>query len=397
MPALTDAERRPTRAMAAAAKKGLKLRAEHGRGGTAVGVARARDLSNRVTLSEDTIIRMHSHFERHAVDAQAPGWESETEPSAGWIAWLLWGGDPGRRWAKVRRDKIMAARKRKAALPALVQRAQTRRRSPTAREAERIHGRALRDATRALAEAWGGALTAQRDRLIRRLASIDAARGVQSRCLPLPGRPMVQRVIVADDVAALFSVATDALNLAEAVGRVVESVVRVGWGMFRGWLGDIVWEPTLSPAPRLLAEQVTFVTENTKREIEATLLEGIKAGESVGDLQERVRSSQSFSAARALTIARTEAARALNAGSHQAYQDAANIGVSVKVEWRRAPRAVEPERSHRRCHGQQVAPGGMFVIPSGQDTGATALYPGGFSIARQDINCRCATRPIVED
>ena len=399
MPRLTDAERKPTRAMAAAARKGLRLRAEHGRGGTAVGVARARDLQNRVTLSEDTILRMHSYFARHAVDAQAPGWESETDPSAGWIAWLLWGGDAGRDWARVRRDKIKAPKRRTLRLRrGIVTRAARRSRSPSARQAQRLFRSALRSSEAVMARAWSKALTAQRDRIIARLADLDAARGVQSRMLPLtPGAPRVQRVILIDDVLGLFTAAREAIILAEAVTGIVESVVQIGWGLFKDWLGGIKYDPTMSPAQKLLAEQVTRVTETTKRQIEAEVYAGIQAGESLSQIQERIRSSQAFSPARALTIARTEAARALNAGSLQAYNDAANLGIDVQIEWLRAPRVLEPDRSHRRCHGQKVAPGGLFVIPSGEDVGASAPAPGGFNIARQDINCRCSTRPVIED
>ena len=77
------------------AKRGLELREEHGRGGTAVGVARARDLSNGSNISLDTIKRMASYFARHEVDKQGEGWGKD---SAGYIAWLLWGGDAGKRW-----------------------------------------------------------------------------------------------------------------------------------------------------------------------------------------------------------------------------------------------------------------------------------------------------------
>jgi len=79
------------------AKRGLELRKKHGRGGTEVGVARARDLSNGKALSLDTLKRMNSYFARHAVDKEGEGWGKD---SAGYIAWLLWGGDAGRAWAK---------------------------------------------------------------------------------------------------------------------------------------------------------------------------------------------------------------------------------------------------------------------------------------------------------
>ena len=79
------------------AKRGLELREKYGRGGTAVGVARARDLSNGASLPLDTIKRMNSYFARHEVDKKGEGWGKD---SAGYIAWLLWGGDAGWSWAK---------------------------------------------------------------------------------------------------------------------------------------------------------------------------------------------------------------------------------------------------------------------------------------------------------
>ena len=93
---------KPPATVAAAARRGLELRAEYGRGGTAVGVARARDLGNRRTLTLETAKRMVAYFERHEVDLRAPAARRghPDYPSAGYIAWLLWGGDAGRTWAR---------------------------------------------------------------------------------------------------------------------------------------------------------------------------------------------------------------------------------------------------------------------------------------------------------
>jgi hypothetical protein len=103
---------KPTEEMAKAAERGLRLRRKYNKGGTAVGVARARDISNRKNLSEDTVMRMYSFFSRHEVDKQAKGFRAGEKgfPSAGLIAWLLWGSDPGFAWAKRKRDEIMRAR-----------------------------------------------------------------------------------------------------------------------------------------------------------------------------------------------------------------------------------------------------------------------------------------------
>jgi len=93
------------------AQKGLDWRSEYGRGGTAVGVARARDLSNGTSISPDTAKRMASYFARHEVDKQGQGWSPGEDgfPSAGRIAWALWGGDPGQAWASKLTRQIEAA------------------------------------------------------------------------------------------------------------------------------------------------------------------------------------------------------------------------------------------------------------------------------------------------
>lgn len=98
----------PTQAMADEAQRGLDWRAEYGRGGTEVGVARARDISNRADLSDETIGRMVSYFARHEVDKDAQGFRPGEDgyPSAGRIAWALWGGDPGKSWADKEWAKI---------------------------------------------------------------------------------------------------------------------------------------------------------------------------------------------------------------------------------------------------------------------------------------------------
>jgi hypothetical protein len=90
------------------AERGLAWRAEYGRGGTEVGVARARDISNGKNLSPDTIKRMVSYFARHEVDKQGQGWSPDQDgyPSAGRIAWALWGGDAGRTWANKVNDQM---------------------------------------------------------------------------------------------------------------------------------------------------------------------------------------------------------------------------------------------------------------------------------------------------
>ena len=112
--ALGDIDTRPPQSVADNAKRALEVRArkpESERGMTAVGIARARDLANRVALSEDTIRRMVAYFERHESDKDGSTWD---EQGKGWQAWNGWGGDDGFAWAKRKRDEFDRERERNA-------------------------------------------------------------------------------------------------------------------------------------------------------------------------------------------------------------------------------------------------------------------------------------------
>lgn len=93
---------KPTEGMKEEAQRGLDWRSEFGRGGTEVGIARARDIVNDRNLSEDTVKRMFSFFSRHEVDKEAEGFSPGEDgyPSNGRIAWALWGGDAGFAWSR---------------------------------------------------------------------------------------------------------------------------------------------------------------------------------------------------------------------------------------------------------------------------------------------------------
>ena len=98
----------PTLKMAANAKLGLELRDKFNRGGTEVGVRRAHQLANREDLDPSDIKSMYSYFARHEVDKKSTShrWGAKTDPSAGYIAWLLWGGEDGKRWVERKRKNL---------------------------------------------------------------------------------------------------------------------------------------------------------------------------------------------------------------------------------------------------------------------------------------------------
>jgi hypothetical protein len=84
----------PPKDVADTAALGLELREQFGRGGTDIEVARARNLRHRRKLVPETIRQMMTYFRTHEAGPAA------AEPSNDYITWLLYGGDPGRRWAE---------------------------------------------------------------------------------------------------------------------------------------------------------------------------------------------------------------------------------------------------------------------------------------------------------
>ena len=113
---------KPSESVAKAATRGLELRKKNkGKGGLSVqqahkagigsGVARAVSLKNRKTLSPATVRRMKAFFDRHEKSKKIdPGKTHATDK--GYIAWLLWGGDPGRSWANKVCNQMDAADKK---------------------------------------------------------------------------------------------------------------------------------------------------------------------------------------------------------------------------------------------------------------------------------------------
>jgi hypothetical protein len=62
-------------------------------------VQRAVNLKNGDALTLSTVKRMHAFFSRHQKNYRPDNKEPDGGPTAGTIAWLLWGGNAGKAWA----------------------------------------------------------------------------------------------------------------------------------------------------------------------------------------------------------------------------------------------------------------------------------------------------------
>ena len=52
---------------------------------------------------------MASYFARHELDKRGHDWRNEENPSAGYVAWLLWGREPGRNCAEMTKARLQEA------------------------------------------------------------------------------------------------------------------------------------------------------------------------------------------------------------------------------------------------------------------------------------------------
>lgn len=117
---------KPPKGAAAAARRGLDARKEWGRGGLSTsdagkqgigsGVQRATNLANGDNVDEETIRKMHAFFQRHEKNYKPDKKEADGGPTAGTIAWWLWGGDAGRTWAASMVKRLDAEKTKKAAV-----------------------------------------------------------------------------------------------------------------------------------------------------------------------------------------------------------------------------------------------------------------------------------------
>lgn len=136
-------------------------------------------------------------------------------------------------------------------------------------------------------------------------------------------------------------------------------------------------------------ERATKIDRTTKTLLRETLADGVQQGESLTELQSRIeatyKQSRGFRAAR---IARTETVRSTNFG---ALEGMVQSGVPKK-EWLTS-RDQNVRDSHSAMDKQVVARDDFFTSGSGNLT----LQPGGFGVAKEDINCRCTILAVFED
>ena len=146
------------------------------------------------------------------------------------------------------------------------------------------------------------------------------------------------------------------------------------------------------------ATEVTRISETTRKLLSATILKGIKDGDSIEDISKSIRKSNAFSENRATLIARTETHGAMNAGN-MAITKTLALSEPVK-EWNSAM----DERAryyHKSMDGKVVPIDDAFIVATPTKTGIIDYrmqYTGDSNGGAANVcNCRCFTSYYDKD
>ena len=370
-----------------AARKGLELYND-GRGGDglqAQTVREARTIAGRQDVSPDKLRRMRAWFARHESDKR-PGWDRAGKETPGYVAWLLWGGDPGRAWAEqmvAAMDRIDSGKKAQRGPIALGSPEHKAAYEEFGRRADRIIASMRREVTRLLQE-QGAAIADQ--------LAVQAAKALEDE----------------GDIDEVWDEEQWDLIFADALLDQIQTAAELG---AVATLGELRADTALfnldSPDVRaaMTARAQAFarpVNETTWAALKDTLMAGIADGESIDQLQERVTSTMADRiASSAETIARTETIGALTEGSLMGAKAAADTGIDVKKQWLATFDGREREthaRAHDRYQASPIPLDASFSV-GGVDFTSPANPTGGRTraSAAETINCRCAMTYVVAD
>lgn len=130
-----------------------------------------------------------------------------------------------------------------------------------------------------------------------------------------------------------------------------------------------------------LYSDVDALTTLTRREI----TKGIAMNSSYADIARSIEKKGEATLNQAYRIARTESHRIHEEVKFKTINQAADKGADVVKQWD-ASIDRRTRKSHAALDGQLRELDQPFKSPT---SGHTAMYPGGFGIASEDINCRC--------
>lgn len=174
--------------------------------------------------------------------------------------------------------------------------------------------------------------------------------------------------------------------IAPAIERSVHEGVNIGRELLaKKSISEDMFTSDISSYIAMRVNKILGINQTTQSRIQDQIQEGVKNGEAINSIADRVRDVFNMASSRAKLIARTETAGGVNGGSLLYYR---SVGVDQKA-WITA-NDEHVRETHRSCQSQ-----GAIDMDDSFNNGLQ--YPGDQNNgdAGEVCNCRCALRPIV--
>ena len=132
-----------------------------------------------------------------------------------------------------------------------------------------------------------------------------------------------------------------------------------------------------------LYETLGISLDRLKKAVREEISRSIASGQMYAQVASRIDLKMKTGRYNAYRIARTEGQRVTNEATFQAALEARKRGADVLKEWNGIlDGRIRPD--HATLHGQVKEMDEPFEV-----NGYSAMYPSGFGVAHEDINCRC--------
>lgn len=144
------------------------------------------------------------------------------------------------------------------------------------------------------------------------------------------------------------------------------------------------------------AKRLAYHNAQLHLDAKSEITRGIATDMAFEEISRNVRDRVKVNVNKVVTVARTEGGREFERNNYEAMQVAQAQGTEVEKEWSSVMDSkVRPD--HLKLHGQVVPLDEPFVLESEDGNTYTAMYPHGFGVAKEDINCRCTAVPRMKN
>ena len=355
---------------------------------------------NGSDISPEKAIKMRAWLARHESDKQGEGFYPDQDgfPSAGRVAWALWGGDPAVTWSNKIVSQMEAAdenEKKSIAKPEdqhkkLINKVWNnfieKQHTPTEKKLEKACNKYLDQA---------------RARYVQRFKEQVRQKNYN---------PKQKGFIL--DLVSFLNIALEQAQIVNVIGNVwklqyIDSAIKELDLIFKiakkdpfefigSWNNytQILEESTA----QYIKDMSNEIAQTTAKEMQRLVSYGLNEGLPIDDIADLINNDARFNTNRGKLIARTEATRLHASAATKTIKDSNSFGILVKKGWIGNLDGVTRD-SHRYLitkYSQKqnaIYPDEYFITEAGKK----ALYPGDFGLPGEDCNCRCAVKPIVID